>query len=109
METYRQNLNSSRLRLLHSSTDLAELVVRRACDDVRNHPPCLPLWAFRLCQWVNRGRIGYSLVWDRLKCAALSGGAQETWVDRVLYRSFASTMANRIEPMPLNILAGGLH
>jgi len=112
MQTYSKKLNRSRQIRLTSDRgrpDLAEIVLRRACDDIQQDPHCLPLWAYRLCQWVNRGRLGYQEVWLRLKCAALSGGASESWVDRCLYRSFGDTIAQRSEPMPLNVLAGGLH
>ena len=86
-----------------------ERAMRRACDEVREDPHCLRRWAYRLAQWVNRGRFGYQDVWQRLHLAALSAGADEPWVNRVLYRSFADSLAQRSEPMPLSVLAGGLH
>lgn len=110
MKTYRTSHkpSSQQLRLIHDD-GIAERALRRACDDIREYPQCLPLWAYRLAQWVNRGRFGYQDVWQRLRHAALSAGAKDSWVNRVLYRSFADTLAHRSEPMPLNVLAGGLH
>jgi hypothetical protein len=109
MKTYSKRLNAStQLRLIHDD-GLAAKVLERACDEIQQHPQSLPRWAFRTAQWVNRGRLGYTEVWGRIQRAAMSGGADEAWVTRVLYRSFADAIARRSEPMPLSVLAGGLH
>ena len=110
-EHYRQDSRSATFHPLRlaESAELAARVLKKAVDDVRRHPPTLPLWSFRLCQHVNCGTYGYQRVWDALELAAVDGGASEAWARRVLFRSFADAVANRGELMPLNILAGGLH
>ena len=108
---YRQDSRSATFHPLRlaENAELAARVLQKAVDDVRRHPPTLPLWSFRLCQHHNVGRFGYREIWDALELAALAGGASEAWARRVLFRSFADAVANHGELMPLNILAGGLH
>jgi hypothetical protein len=96
------------LRLIHGAR-FAPRVLQKAVDDVRQHTAVLPLWAYRLAQHVNRGAFGYREAWDALERAAVDGGACEAWARRVLYRSFADAVANPRQPMPLRVLAGGLH
>jgi len=95
------------LRLIHD-TGLKARVLEKARRQVREHPPTLSLWAFRLSQHVRRGAFGYREVWDVLETAAIDGGASESWTDRVLYRGLADSMTHESEPMPLSVLAGGV-
>jgi hypothetical protein len=96
------------LRLVHNA-ELAARVLERAAREVREHPPTLPLWSFRLSQHIRRGTYGFTQVWDSLELAAIDGGASEAWTSRVLYRSLADSMATDADPMPLSVLKGGLH
>ena len=108
---YRQDSRSashSRLRLVHDA-ELRARVLERADREVREHPPTLPLWSFRLSQHIRRGTFGFSEVWDLLEMAAIDGGASESWTNRVLYRALADSMATDADPMPLSVLKGGLH
>jgi hypothetical protein len=103
-----QTASHGRLRLVYDA-DLKARVLERAAREVREHPPTLPLWSFRLSQHVRRGAYGFSEVWDLLEMAAIDGGATEAWTNRVLYRALADSTATDAEPLPLRVLAGGLH
>ena len=96
------------LRLLHDN-GLKARVLEKARREVRRHPQTVSLWAFRLSQHVNRGTFGYREAWDVLEAAAVDGGARASRVRRVLYRSFADSMTHESEPLPLTVLAGGVH
>jgi hypothetical protein len=96
------------LRLIHGAR-FAAPVLQKAVDDVRQHTETLPLWGYRLAQHVNRGVYGWRETFDALEAAAVGGGADEAWARRVLYRSFADTVADPRQPMPLRVLIGGLH
>jgi hypothetical protein len=77
---------------------LTAKVLQRACRDVRESPATLPLWAFRLAQWVRRGRLRYRVVWAQLHDAAWEGGATESSITRSLYHGVAS--ANVVDSPP---------
>ncbi len=108
---YRCDAKSATNRHLRLVDDgkLKARVLERAAREVREHPPTLPLWSFRLSQHIRRGTFGFSEVWDLLEMAAIDGGASEAWTDRVLYRGLADSMTTDADPMPLSVLAGGLH
>jgi len=103
-----RSASNGHLRLVEDAERAAE-VLQKAVNDVRQHPQTLPLWAFRLSQHVNRGTYRYRQIWDALEAAAIDAGRSEHQVARVLYRSFADSMAIDCEALPLNVLIGGLH
>jgi hypothetical protein len=102
---------SSRSTRRRSALDnaLTAKVLQRACRDVRESPATLPLWAFRLAQWVRRGRLRYRVVWARLHDAAWEGGATESSITRCLYHGVASANVVDSPPPAFDQLAmGGL-
>jgi hypothetical protein len=102
---------SSRSTRRRSTLDnaLTAKVLQRACRDVRESPATLPLWAFRLAQWVRRGRLRYRVVWARLHDAAWEGGATESSITRCLFHGVASANVVDSPPPALDQLAmGGL-
>jgi hypothetical protein len=110
-QSYHQAARPARTRNRHTAADraLASRVLRRACNDVREHPATLPLWSFRLAQWVRRGRLRYRVVWARLHDAAWEGGATESSITRSLYHGVASANVVDSPPPAFDQLAmGGL-
>ncbi len=108
---YRQDsrrASSGRLKLVDDGT-LGEIVLERACTEIRDRRARLPLWSHRLGGWAGAGRIPYRRAWDELFQAGIDAGGSEHWVRQCLFHGFASSnVAGKPSPRLAELAQRGL-